>query len=85
MQRTLDEAATSHPERPIDSTLAGDPAGTWDAERLRQVDHQPEGNARTTAAPTSRCAQVDGTPPRGGEHHGVQRRHHSRRAAATSV
>ena len=37
VQRTLDEVATSHPERPIDSTLAGDLAGTWDAERLCQV------------------------------------------------
>ena len=45
VQRTLDEVATSHPERPIDSTLAGDLAGTWDAERLSQVVTNLVGNA----------------------------------------
>ena len=45
VQRTLDEVATSHPERPIDSTLAGDLAGTWDAERLCQVITNLVGNA----------------------------------------
>lgn len=45
VQRTLDEVATSHPERPIDSTLAGDLAGTWDAERLCQVVTNLVGNA----------------------------------------
>lgn len=45
VQRTLDEVATSHPERPIDSTLAGDMAGTWDAERLCQVITNLVGNA----------------------------------------
>jgi len=45
VQRTLDEVATSHPERPIDSTLQGDLAGTWDAERLCQVVTNLVGNA----------------------------------------
>ena len=45
VQRTLDEVATSHPERPIDSTLAGDLTGTWDAERLSQVVTNLVGNA----------------------------------------
>ncbi|WP_422847928.1 hybrid sensor histidine kinase/response regulator [Acidovorax sp. M14] len=45
VQRTLDEVATSHPERPINSTLAGDLAGTWDAERLCQVVTNLVGNA----------------------------------------
>ena len=45
VQRTLDEAATSHPERGIESILEGDLAGTWDAERLCQVVTNLVGNA----------------------------------------
>lgn len=45
VQRTLDEAATSHPERGIESTVVGDLAGTWDAERLCQVVTNLVGNA----------------------------------------
>ena len=45
VQRTLDEAATSHPERGIESTVEGDLAGTWDAERLCQVVTNLVGNA----------------------------------------
>lgn len=45
VQRTLDEMATSHPERYIGSTLQGDLAGTWDAERLCQVITNLVGNA----------------------------------------
>ncbi len=64
VQRTLDEVATSHPERPIDSTLAGDPAGTWDAERLCQVVTNLVGNAlhHGSADHPVRIA-VDGTRP----------------------
>ncbi len=45
VQRTLDEAATSHPERGIESILEGDLAGTWDTERLCQVVTNLVGNA----------------------------------------
>ena len=45
VQRTLDEAATSHPERGIESILEGDLAGTWDTERLCQVFTNLVGNA----------------------------------------
>ena len=45
VQRTLDEAATSHPERGIESIVEGDLAGTWDAERLCQVVTNLVGNA----------------------------------------
>ena len=45
VQRTLDEAATSHPERGIESTVEGDLAGTWDTERLCQVFTNLVGNA----------------------------------------
>lgn len=64
VQRTLDEVATSHPERPIDSTLAGDLAGTWDAERLCQVITNLVGNAlhHGSADHPVRIA-VDGTRP----------------------
>ncbi|PVY90650.1 phospho-acceptor domain-containing protein [Acidovorax sp. 99] len=64
VQRTLDEVATSHPERPIDSTLAGDLAGTWDAERLCQVVTNLVGNAlhHGSADHPVRIA-VDGTRP----------------------
>ncbi len=64
VQRTLDEVATSHPERPIDSTLAGDMAGTWDAERLCQVITNLVGNAlhHGSADHPVRIA-VDGTRP----------------------
>lgn len=64
VQRTLDEVATSHPERPIDSTLAGDLAGTWDAERLCQVITNLVGNAlhHGSADQPVRIA-VDGTRP----------------------
>ncbi|CAN7216159.1 hybrid sensor histidine kinase/response regulator [Acidovorax delafieldii] len=64
VQRTLDEVATSHPERPIDSTLQGDLAGTWDAERLCQVVTNLVGNAlhHGSADHPVRIA-VDGTRP----------------------
>lgn len=64
VQRTLDEVATSHPERPIDSTLQGDLAGTWDAERLCQVVTNLVGNAlhHGSADHHVRIA-VDGTRP----------------------
>lgn len=64
VQRTLDEVSTSHPERPIDSTLAGDLAGTWDAERLCQVITNLVGNAlhHGSADHPVRIA-VDGTRP----------------------
>ena len=64
VQRTLDEVATSHPERPIDSTLAGDLTGTWDAERLCQVVTNLVGNAlhHGSADHPVRIA-VDGTRP----------------------
>lgn len=64
VQRTLDEVATSHPERPIDSTLVGDLAGTWDAERLCQVITNLVGNAlhHGSADHPVRIA-VDGTRP----------------------
>lgn len=64
VQRTLDEVATSHPERPIDSTLAGDMAGTWDAERLCQVVTNLVGNAlHHGSADHPVCIAVDGTRP----------------------
>ena len=64
VQRTLEEVATSHPERPIDSTLQGDLAGTWDAERLCQVVTNLVGNAlhHGSADHPVRIA-VDGTRP----------------------
>ncbi|MBV7543030.1 hybrid sensor histidine kinase/response regulator [Acidovorax sp. sic0104] len=43
--RILDEIQTGHPERRIESTLQGDLAGTWDAERLCQVVTNLVGNA----------------------------------------
>ena len=64
VQRTLDEVATSHPERPIDSTLAGDLAGTWDAERLSQVVTNLVGNAlHHGSADHSVRIAVDGSRP----------------------
>ena len=64
VQRTLDEAATSHPERGIESILEGDLAGTWDTERLCQVVTNLVGNAlRHGSADQPVRIAVDGSRP----------------------
>ncbi|BEP93855.1 hybrid sensor histidine kinase/response regulator [Acidovorax sp. A79] len=62
VQRALDEVQTGFPAHRIESTLAGDLAGVWDAERMCQVMTNLVGNAIHHGDPAQpvRIA-VDGT------------------------
>ncbi len=83
VQRTLDEAATSHPERGIESILEGDLAGHLGHRAAMPGGHQL-GRQRT--APWQRRpagAHLRRWQPSGDrEHHGFERWHHPARTGA---
>ena len=86
VQRTLDEAATSHPERGIESTVEGDLAAPGTPSGYARWSPTWSATHCTMAAQTSRCAfAVDGNLPETVSITVSERWHHPARTDAPSV